>query len=372
MLFTEKYRPDELSSIVGNENCIREMEKWIQEYNKNDGKKDNMLLLSGPAGVSKTTTAHLLFKKYNYEIIEFNASDLRGKKLIDERLNIIIKRERNILSLKNIGIILDEIDGMSYGMSKLIMTLKIDKNETDRKNFYLPPIICICNNIDSNVQKLKRICKCIQFEKPSELDIIRVINNVIVAEEIDIVSERFEKILNTNTNANTNTNTDDIIETHPDIFYSHLSLLKYNDKKHIAQLSQGDFRRLINILGYVKENGLTQLHLFMKKRADVNVFDIVYTLYCKSMTVPKLLRYIEMDDFNKRIPLIIHENLYRTKLDKREKSKVLKHIINSQLFNTQPKIGRFLTTINLHCINQIMTNKNQLMFPYKNIYRGGS
>ena len=39
-------------------------------------------LLSGDAGLGKTTTARLLAAEYGYGIVEFNASDVRNKKAV--------------------------------------------------------------------------------------------------------------------------------------------------------------------------------------------------------------------------------------------------------------------------------------------------
>ena len=40
-------------------------------------------LISGDAGLGKTTTARLLAKEYGYGLVEFNASDIRNKKGIE-------------------------------------------------------------------------------------------------------------------------------------------------------------------------------------------------------------------------------------------------------------------------------------------------
>lgn len=45
----------------------------------------NAALLSGPPGIGKTTTAHLVASECGFATLEFNASDTRSKKMIKVR-----------------------------------------------------------------------------------------------------------------------------------------------------------------------------------------------------------------------------------------------------------------------------------------------
>ena len=45
------------------------------------------LLITGPPGVGKTTSAHLCAKLEGYTVIELNASDVRSKKLLEGATN---------------------------------------------------------------------------------------------------------------------------------------------------------------------------------------------------------------------------------------------------------------------------------------------
>lgn len=42
------------------------------------------VLISGPPGIGKTTSAHLVAKLEGYDVLELNASDTRSKKLLEE------------------------------------------------------------------------------------------------------------------------------------------------------------------------------------------------------------------------------------------------------------------------------------------------
>jgi len=42
------------------------------------------VLISGPPGIGKTTSAHLVAKLLGYDVLELNASDTRSKKMLEE------------------------------------------------------------------------------------------------------------------------------------------------------------------------------------------------------------------------------------------------------------------------------------------------
>lgn len=52
---------------------------------KNGMNTSRAVLITGPPGIGKTTTAHLVAKLEGYTPIELNASDARSKKLIEVR-----------------------------------------------------------------------------------------------------------------------------------------------------------------------------------------------------------------------------------------------------------------------------------------------
>lgn len=72
-------------------------------------------LLSGPPGIGKTTTATLVAKESGREVVEYNASDVRSKKAMQEQLGDItgsrsIQFSANEKRTKRC-IIMDEVDG---------------------------------------------------------------------------------------------------------------------------------------------------------------------------------------------------------------------------------------------------------------------
>ena len=110
-MWVEKYKPAEMKKIVGqggNASCANKLQAWLCQWERHQGKgvsKDKRpkpkftgakgaidptghtfraALLSGPPGIGKTTTAHLVAKSLGFELIEFNASDTRSKKSLGQ------------------------------------------------------------------------------------------------------------------------------------------------------------------------------------------------------------------------------------------------------------------------------------------------
>ena len=56
------------------------------------------MLLSGPPGIGKTSSAHVVAKEAGYEVIEFNASDVRSKKSLEVSVHSQPRIPRRILT----------------------------------------------------------------------------------------------------------------------------------------------------------------------------------------------------------------------------------------------------------------------------------
>ena len=81
----ERYRPHNLSSIVGNEETILRLRSIAQ-----DGNMPN-LILCGPPGTGKTTSVHALAREllgnaYSNGVLELNASDARGIDVVRNKI----------------------------------------------------------------------------------------------------------------------------------------------------------------------------------------------------------------------------------------------------------------------------------------------
>ncbi len=118
------------------------------------------LFLYGPPGIGKTTLARAALELAGYRVVEWNASQHRHKAAVEESL-IPLLNSRNVADYfrpegpRNLGVILDEIDGMSVGdkggLTELVRILK----EYNGDN----AIICISNEwMEKKFQQFMKIC----------------------------------------------------------------------------------------------------------------------------------------------------------------------------------------------------------------------
>ena len=80
--WAEKYRPKKIEDVVGNFTAIRSIKKWATDW-ENDSPSRKGIVLSGPAGSGKTSTALAIANTMGWEVIELNASDARSAGAIE-------------------------------------------------------------------------------------------------------------------------------------------------------------------------------------------------------------------------------------------------------------------------------------------------
>ena len=71
-------------------------------------------MLSGDPGLGKTTVARLLGQQFNYDVVEYNASDVRNKSSIGMIQSSGFGLTQDKVLQKTL-ILMDEVDGMSGG-----------------------------------------------------------------------------------------------------------------------------------------------------------------------------------------------------------------------------------------------------------------
>lgn len=194
-LWADKYAPSNSREILGNADSVTKLFNWLRNWENqfNDPKRKpksisgpngpwKAALLSGPPGIGKTTTATLVARESNRDVIELNASDARSKKALTEALGDLsgthafsfgnANGKKNNTARKRC-IIMDEVDGMGAGdrsgISELIQMIKKAK----------VPIICICNDRSSQkMRSLVQYCMDLRYRRPTK--------NVIATRAVEI------------------------------------------------------------------------------------------------------------------------------------------------------------------------------------------
>lgn len=188
------------TQITERQSIIDEFKQFLSNFydlNQSDTACRGIYVF-GESGVGKTFLVKSILQELNYDMVYYDASDVRNKAVIDNLANNNMS-DTNVLSMfkknkKKIVIVMDEVDGMNNGdkngINSLIKLIRIKKTKKQKKEEYtLNPIICISNNhVDKKIKELKKVCKCIQVPKPSDTQISEIIGaNVDIATKTDVI-----------------------------------------------------------------------------------------------------------------------------------------------------------------------------------------
>lgn len=177
MLWTDKYRPQELSAVVGNKKEIKIITDWVNAWKSNNPQIP--LLLVGPPGIGKTTLSQIIAKQFS-EHIELNASDKRSQEIIKSTIGES-SSSRSLFGDEYKLIILDEVDGIHGtndrgGVKAIGDIIKSSKH----------PMILIANDFYSKrLQSIKPKCQVIKMKKSRWNSITKLLREIAQAENVD-------------------------------------------------------------------------------------------------------------------------------------------------------------------------------------------
>lgn len=187
-MFVNKYAPKTTSDIIGHKEQITQITNWLQLWDNcvTVFPEQRGIIITGPPGVGKTTTVHLIAAELGYEVTEYNASDVRSVSKLRGIMAFGIKRLRKEI------IVMDEVDGLSErgGVGEIAAIIK-------KTNV---PIICIANEKPPKLRPILNVCLDIKFNRPVKSSIAGTLLKVAQKEGINITKADLEGLCEKNGN----------------------------------------------------------------------------------------------------------------------------------------------------------------------------
>lgn len=174
--WTEKYRPETLNDIIGNEGVVQSMDHWADT-----GELPNVLL-SGPAGTGKTAVATAFAKDFygddwRQNFFELNASDDRGIDVVRENIKSYAQQGTSGNYPFKI-IFLDESDSLTDAAMSALRRVMEDYAENTR-------FILSCNYVNELIDPIQSRCTVFRVSPLSDSQVKTILQRVVEGENLD-------------------------------------------------------------------------------------------------------------------------------------------------------------------------------------------
>ncbi len=161
---SERYRPQKFESVIGQEEVIESLK------NKTANTLNDMLFI-GPAGVGKTTVAHILAKHFDLPIEELNASDDNGIAVVRSIIKDKAMHKRKFIYL------LDEADSLTRESQQAMRRIMEKSNA----------IFILTGNYEYKfLDPILSRCSVYTFKPLTDRDILKQILSICKGEGIEI------------------------------------------------------------------------------------------------------------------------------------------------------------------------------------------
>jgi SpoVK/Ycf46/Vps4 family AAA+-type ATPase len=177
-----------INNLLNREDEANKIKEILKDFelNKHNLATKKGIYIYGDPGSGKSSFIVSILKELNYDVIKYDAGDIRNKSIIDTITKHNMS-DKNIMSLfhkkiKRLAIVMDEIDGMNNGdkggINALIKIIRPKKTKKQRQEeITLNPIICIGNyHIDKKIKELMKVCNVIELKSPTKPQMLNLIN----------------------------------------------------------------------------------------------------------------------------------------------------------------------------------------------------
>ena len=187
MPWVEKYRPQVLEEVVGNERTIHQLNTIAVQGNMPN------LLLVGPPGCGKTTSIWCLARQMLGEtakqaVCELNASDERGIDVVREKIKSFAQQKVNVPSNMQKIIILDEADSMTSSAQQALRMIMTDYTATTR-------FALACNDSSKIIEAIQSRCAILRFTRLGDSEVLSRLITVMDKEGIERDEKGLEALI---------------------------------------------------------------------------------------------------------------------------------------------------------------------------------
>ena len=189
----------DLNALLGREELEAQISSILRHIldSKSDLTVKKGIYVSGKPGSGKTKFITDLLAKNDFDMVSFDAGDIRNKSVI-ETLKRDNMANHNVLSMlgkksKPLVIVMDEIDGMNSGdkggINSLIKVVRPKKTRRQKSEEYTSnPIVCISNfHVDKKIRELTKVCHSFMLPSPTPAQIRNVAKSAMPSVSEDII-----------------------------------------------------------------------------------------------------------------------------------------------------------------------------------------
>ena len=168
------------NSILDRDAMAGKVKQILLDFtkNKSDLSVKRGIYVYGHSGCGKTEFVTRILTEMKYDIIRYDAGDIRNKSVIDTITKHNMS-DQSVMSIfeqtpRKLVIVMDEIDGMNTGdkggITSLIKLIRPKKTKKQKMEDYTTnPIICIGNyEMDKKIREIMKVCHTIELVAPTQ------------------------------------------------------------------------------------------------------------------------------------------------------------------------------------------------------------